>query len=407
MLLILPQSRGIWDGVGGRSELNTERIDTVVIGGGQAGLAAGYYLARQGRDISTGSTRRFAILDAHDRVGDSWRKRWDSLRLFTSASLNSLPGMPFPARWAHFPTKDEMADYLEAYAARFQLPVQLGVKVDELTRDGDRYLIAAGARRLEATHVVVATGAYPTPRVPRFARELDPAITHLHSVAYRNPGQMREGPVLIVGAGNSGAEIALELAPRHRIWLAGRDTGYLPGNFGSLGYQVGGIVFLTVAKLLTVDTSPGRWLARNARGFFTRGLPLVRVQPKDLLEAGVQRVPRVAGVSGGQPVLDDGRVLDVANVVWSTGFVRDYRWIKLPVFDADGNPVHHRGVVQAEPGLYFVGLPFQSSLLSGIVPGAGADAKHIVKQILLRARAAGPVYQGRMVGKQDQDYRGV
>ncbi len=386
--------------------MNTERIDTVVIGGGQAGLAAGYYLTRQGRDISTGSMHRFVILDAHDRVGDSWRKRWDSLRLFTPASFNRLPGMPFPARREHFPTKDEMADYLEAYAARFQLPVQLGVRVDALARDGDRYLIAAGARRLEANHVVVATGTYATPRLPPFAGQLDPAITQLHSVAYRNPGQLRDGAVLIVGAGNSGAEIALDLAPRHRIWLAGRDTGYLPGNFGSLGYQVGGIVFQTVMKLLTVDTWLGRWMARKARGL-TGGHPVVRVKPKDLIEAGVQRVPRVAGVSAGQPVLEDGRVLDVANVVWATGFVRDFRWIRLPVFDANGDPVHHRGVVQAEPGLYFTGLPFQSSLLSGLVAGAGADAKYIVKQILLRARAAGPVYEGRMVGKQDQDYRGV
>jgi len=218
---------------------------------------------------------------------------------------------------------------------------------------------------------------------------------------------MRDGAVLIVGAGNSGAEIALDLAPRHRIWLAGRDTGYVPGNFGGFGYQVGGIVFQTVMKLLTVDTLPGRWLARNARGFFTRGLPLVRVRPKDLLKAGVQRVPRVAGVSGGQPVLDDGRVLDVANVVWSTGFVRDYRWIRLPVFDANGDPVHHRGVVQTEPGLYFTGLPFQSSLLSGVVPGAGADAKHIVQQIATRARAADPAYDRRLTGKRHQDYRSL
>ncbi|MGH2348508.1 MAG: flavin-containing monooxygenase, partial [bacterium] len=237
----------------------------------------------------------------------------------------------------------------------------------------------------------------------------------LHSVAYRNPGQLRDGAVLIAGAGNSGAEIALNLAPRHRIWLAGRDTGHIPGNFGSLGYQVGGIVFQTVMKRLTVDTRPGRWLARNAKGFFTRGLPLVRVRPKDLLEAGVQRVPRVAGVSSGRPVLKDGRVLDVGNVVWCTGFVRDYRWIRLPVFDADGDPVHHRGVVQTEPGLYFIGLPFQSSLLSGIVPGAGADANHIVQQtcaersrsIATRARATDPAYDGRLTDKPHQDYQSL
>ncbi len=366
--------------------MNTERIDTVVIGGGQAGLAAGYYLARQGRD--------FVILDAHDRAGDSWRKRWDSLRLFTPSSFNRLPGMPFPAQGKLAPTKDALADYLEAYAARFELPVQLGVRVDELARDGDRYLIAAGARRLKANHVVVATGAYATPRMPAFASQLDPAIPQLHSVAYRNAGQLRDGTVLVVGAGNSGVEIALDLAPRYRVWLAGRDTGFIPGASDGFGYQLGVIVFHALMKQLTVDTPPGRWLARKARGF-TGGHPVVGVRPEDLLQVGVQRVPRVAGVGNGRPVLEDGRVLDVANVVWSTGFVRDYRWITLPVFDANGEPVHHRGVVQAEPGLYFAGLPFQSSLLSGLVAGAGPDARHIVKQIAVRARAARPIYEGR------------
>ncbi len=374
--------------------MNTERIDTIVIGGGQAGLAAGYYLARQERD--------FVILDAHSRIGDSWRKRWDSLRLFTPASFNRLPRMAFPARWGHFPTKDEMADYLEAYAARFELPVQLEVRVDELTRDGKRYLVRAGTRRLEANQVVVATGAYATPRVPTFAGQLGSAITQFHSVAYRNPSQVRAGPVLVVGAGNSGAEIARELAATHRTWLSGRDTGSLSGNLSSPGYRAGSILFQTMMRLFTVDTWPGRWIVRNAREF-TGGHPLVRVRPKDLLEAGVQRVPRVAGVSHGQPLLEDGRVLEVASVVWSTGFVRDFRWIRLPVFAANGDHasdrtlLHHRGVVQIEPGLYFVGLPFQSSVLSGLVAGASDDAKHVVGQIARRARMAGPVYERRFI----------
>ncbi len=370
--------------------MKTERIDTVVIGGGQAGLAAGYYLARQRGD--------FVILDAYDRTGDSWRKRWDSLRLFTPASFNHLPGMPFPKPTGPFPTKDEMADYLEAYAARFQLPVVLGARVDELARDGDRYRIATGARCLKANHVVVATGAYPTPRVPAFASQLDPAITQIHSVAYRHPGQLRDGTVLVVGAGNSGVEIALDLAPRHNVWLAGRDTGFIPANFGRLSYEFAVIVFKALMQQLTVDTPPGRWLVRRAKEF-TGGHPVVGVTPQDLLQAGVQRVPRVVGVSRGRPVLEDGRVLDVANVIWSTGFVRNYRWIKLPVFDAAGDPIHHRGVVQTEPGLYFVGLPFQSSLLSGLVAGAGADAQYIVKQILLRARAIDPAHGGK-IGRQ-------
>ena len=357
--------------------MRTERIETVVIGGGQAGLAAGYYLSQQKRD--------FVILDSHERTGDSWRKRWDSLRLFTPASLNGLPGMPFPARREHFPAKDEMADYLESYAARFELPIQLGVRVDELTRDGDRYLITSGARRWKADHVVVATGAYVTSSVPAFAGELDPAISQLHSVAYRHPDQLHDGAVLIVGAGNSGAEIALDLAPTHRVWLAGRDTGHLPGTFGSFGYQVGGILFLAIAKRLTIETLLGRKLVTNARAF-PRGHPVVRVRPQDLAEAGVQRVPRVIGIKGGQPVLEDGRVLAIPNIVCATGFRSDFRWIRLPVFDAQGNLIHHRGVVQTEPGLYFIGLPFQSSLISSQVAGVGVDAKYITKQIMSRAK---------------------
>jgi putative flavoprotein involved in K+ transport len=257
--------------------------------------------------------------------------------------------------------------------------------VNALARDGERYQVTAGARRWEAGHVVVATGPYATPWVPPFAGALDPAITQLHTAAYRKPGQLSDGAVLIVGAANSGAEVALDLAPGRQTWLAGRDTGHLPGTFGSRGYQVGGLIFGAVAKRLTADTLHGRWLVGKARAF-TRGQPLVRVRPADLSAAGVQRVPRVVGVSGGQPLLEDGRVLEVANVVWATGFRRDFGWIRLPVFDDQGEAIHHRGVVQSEPGLYFVGLPFQSSLISSQVTGVGTDAQYIVQQIAARTR---------------------
>ncbi|MPZ15312.1 MAG: SidA/IucD/PvdA family monooxygenase [Chloroflexi bacterium] len=359
--------------------LNTEHVDTVVIGAGQAGLAVGYYLTRHRRD--------FVILEAGQRVGLNWRSRWDSLRLFTPARFNSLPGMPFPAPWNDLPTKDEMAGYLEAYAACFRLPVQLGVRVDELIREGDRYVISAGTSHLRASNVVVATGAYTTPRLPPFADQLDPAVTQVHSVSYRNSRQLRDGAVLVVGAGNSGAEIALDLASSRPTWLAGRDTGFIPVRFGGVAYTIGSLAFRTISQLLTVDTWPGQRVAARARAW-RGGHPLVRVRPEDLVGAGVERVPRVTGVSGGTPMLEDGRVVDVENVVWCTGFVRDYRWIKLPVFDASGGLLHHRGVVYTEPGLSFTGLPFQSSLLSGLVAGAGADAKYIVEQIAARASAS-------------------
>ncbi|HEX3211424.1 MAG TPA: NAD(P)/FAD-dependent oxidoreductase, partial [Actinomycetota bacterium] len=204
--------------------MGPERFETVVVGGGQAGLATGYHLARLGRP--------FVILDAGQRVGDPWRGRWDSLRLFTPARYSGLPGMGFPAPAWHYPAKDEVADYLEAYAARFELPVRGGVRVDGLTRLGDRFLVSAGARRFEADNVVVASGAYHHPRVPAFAAELGPGLLQLHSSSYRRPAQLRDGGVLVVGAANSGAEIALELSAGHATWLSGPHPGNEPARAG-------------------------------------------------------------------------------------------------------------------------------------------------------------------------------
>jgi putative flavoprotein involved in K+ transport len=285
--------------------------------------------------------------------------------------------MPFPARGNYFPTKDEMADYLESYATRFNLPVQLGARVEELARtDDDSYRITAGTRVLKANHVVVATGATNSPNVPTFADHLNPAIAQLHSSEYREPAQLRNGPVLIVGAGNSGAEIALDLASQHRVWLAGRDVGHIPVLHGFVYHLM---------KRVSVDTWLGRMLA--AKGS-SGGDPLGRVHPSDLMKVGVQRLARVTGVSRGKPMLEDGRVLDVENVVWCTGFIRDYGWIKLPGFDANRTPPDHCGVVSGEPGLYFVGLPFQCSLASHLVGGVGTDARHVVEEIARRVRKA-------------------
>jgi putative flavoprotein involved in K+ transport len=352
-----------------------EHFDTVVIGGGQAGLAVGYHLARQGR--------RFVILDAYGRIGDAWRRRWDSLRLFTPARYDGLPGWPFPAPAWSYPTKDQVADYLEAYAARFQLPVRTGVRVDRLSREGDRYVVAAGERRFQADHVVVASGAYQRPRIPAFAAELDPGIVQLHSSQYRDPSQLREGGVLVVGAANSGVEIALEVSGEHRTWLSGRHPGQEPFGTGSRKDRlVLPLVWFMASHVLTVRTPIGRMVRRKFHG---RGIPLARVNRERLdRAAGIQRVPRTTGVRGGLPVLDDGRVLEVANVVWCSGFVADHGWIDLPVFDQDGGPVHDRGIVGSEPGLYFVGLLFLYALSSPLVGGVGRDAEHIAEQIASR-----------------------
>lgn len=354
-----------------------ERFDVVVIGGGQAGLATGYHLERH--------NFRFVILDASEHVGDSWRMRWDSLRVFSPARYDGLPGMPFPAPPHSFPTKDAVADYLATYAERMKLPVRSGVRVERLTRTDDGYVAVAGARTFEAFQVVIATGAYQIPRVPDFAADLDPKIRQLHSSEYRNPAQLREGSVLIVGASNSGAEIAKDIAHAHQIWLSGRDTGKIPVQIDSRAARVFDRVFWFAANHILTLNSP---LGRKARPYMRdHGAPLERVKPADLSTAGVKRVyARTVGARDGLPLLDDGRALTVANVIWCTGFRQNYDWIEFPVIGEDGWPVQKRGVVSAIPGLYFVGLPFMHSFASPLMGGVGRDAAYVADKVASCAR---------------------
>jgi putative flavoprotein involved in K+ transport len=358
------------------------------VGAGQAGLAMAYYLA-QGRGD-------FVALDAGQRVGESWRNRWDSLRLFTPAKFSALPGMPFPAPDFYFPTKDEMAANLVAYAARYQLPIRFQMPVETLTRSGDLYRLRAGAQSLLARQVVVATGAYHRPYIPPFAQALDPAVVQLHSQAYRNPAQIPAGNVLVVGAGNSGAEIAIELAHAGRnVWLSGRDVGHIPAN--TLGRLFGGRPYWwLISRVLSVATPVGRRVRQKT---LAQGAPLIHVNKQAIERAGVKRVPRTTGASNGQPQLDDGQLPEIAAVVWATGFRPDFHWIDLPICDAQGYPLHTRGVVPTAPGLYFLGLPFQSALTSGLIGGVGADARYIADHIANRIasnmgsqRAAGAPY---------------
>lgn len=355
-----------------------ESFPVVVIGGGQAGLSVGYHLAR--RKIP------FVILDAGERVGDSWRRRWDSLRLFTPAQFDGLDGMPFPAPAGSFPTKDLMADYLASYTRRFRLPVRNRMKVDSLSREGGRYRIAAGGARFEADHVVVAMANFQAPCVPAFGRDLDPRIVQLHAGDYRNPSQLGDGPTLVVGAGNSGAEISLELARTHKIWLSGRDVGEVPfriDGFWGRHVQSRAVLRLGFHHLLTADTPMGR-KQRAAH----RPAPLIRAKTADLVAAGVERTPRTIGVRNGRPQLEDGRELEAANVVWCTGFRPDFSWIRLPVFAEPGAPSHRRGVVGTEPGLYFVGLHFLYAMSSTMVHGVGRDARYVADIVAARVADA-------------------
>jgi putative flavoprotein involved in K+ transport len=358
----------------------SQRVQVVVIGAGQAGLSVGYCLARRGLS--------FVILEAHGRIGDSWRKRWDSLRLFSPAKYDGLMGLPFPAPAFSFPTKDQMADYLEAYARHFDLPVRTNVKVRRVWRDGARYIVEADGLRVEADHVVVAMATFQAPRLPEYARELDSGIVQLHSSAYRNPGQLQAGDTLVVGAGNSGADIALDVGRTHRTWLSGRHPGNVPFRIeGGVARVVLPFLFRVVFhRLLTVDTPLGR---RARPSLTSKGGALIRVKPADLAASGVERTPRVSGIRDGKPLLADGRVLDVRNVIWCTGFHSGMSWIDLPKlgYGADGEPVHQRGIVPEEPGFYFVGLHFLYSFSSTMIHGVGRDAERIADTIQARAAA--------------------
>jgi putative flavoprotein involved in K+ transport len=351
----------------------SERHEVIVIGAGQIGLAAGYHLAQ--RRIE------HIILEGADRVGDSWRARYDSLRLYSPARYDSLPGMPFPGDRNAFPTGHQMADYLEAYATRWELPVRTSARVHRLAAaDGGGYEVLGDSVRYQASSVIVATGVFQRPRVPEFASELDPAIVQLHSAHYRNPGQLPEGPALVVGVSHSGADIAVELAASRRTYLSGRSHGQLPVAIDSrVGVLLWPLARFAFSKLITLQTPIGRRAAPHVRA---GGGPLLRYRRKDLLDAGVEwSEARTTGTTDGKPTLDDGTVLDVASVVWCTGYRPDYSWIDLPVLDDAGWPRQQRGVVHSAPGLYMLGMPFLNGFASMLVLGAGADTGYIVDHL--------------------------
>jgi putative flavoprotein involved in K+ transport len=352
---------------------STEHTDVLIVGAGQSGLALGYHLQRRGRQT--------LLVDRNNRIGDSWRNRWDSLKLYSPANRDGLPGLPFPAGRTSYPTKDEMADYLETYATHFELPVRLGTTVETLTQENRRFVASTGDSRIEAETVVVASGVFEKPNIPAFADELDPAITQLHSSVYRNPGQLQDGPVLVVGGSHSGSDIAYEAASKHEVVLSGRDTGQLPASVESRrGRMLFRGLFFAGTHVLTVDTPVGRKMRPHIR---RGGAPLLRYRRSDLRRVGVERVlERTVGVQDGLPVLDGGRVLDVTNVVWCTGFRPDFGWLRLALeIGEDGYPVQYRGA-STTPGLYFVGLPFLHSFASMLIGGAGRDTERVAEQIV-------------------------
>ena len=361
-------------------ELQTERHEVVVIGAGQCGLAAAHDLAKRGID--------FVVLEANERIGDNWRSRYDSLKLYSPAKYDSLPGLPMELPRSAFPTGNQMADYLESYAAQFGLPVLTGVRVASL-RANDRpeggFVIAATDREFEASQVVIAAGFFRVPHIPAFAADLDSAIVQLHSGDYRTPSQLATGPVLVVGLSHSGADLAMEAAAAgHPTIVSGKSHGQLPWSVDSRTGRVAWPAMKFVAlNLLTLSTPIGRKMAPEVR---KGGAPLMRHRRSDLVKAGVELTDaRTTGAQDGKPVLANGRVLDVANVIWCTRFRPDYSWIELPIIDDGGWPMQDRGVVTSMPGLYFLGLIFQSGFTSMLVLGAARDAAYVVDRIATRA----------------------
>jgi putative flavoprotein involved in K+ transport len=337
--------------------------DTLVIGAGQAGLACAYYLKQINED--------FLVLDSGSRVGESWRNRWDSLKLFSPARYNTLPGDSLYT--TEVTTKDYMADYLERYARKNSIPVSVDVQVCRVTKNDGGFLVSTSKGELRCSRVIVATGNNPLPEIPEFASRLNPDIFQLHSHSYRNPGVFPEGTILVVGAGVSGIEIASELARNgNMVYLSGEPSFVIPKFLFSLGT---GVYWQFISRVLTTRT----FIGRKAKDGIVAGGAVLPQHVK--LMNSLNRVPRVEDVADGLPLLKDGRRLPVSSVVWCTGYRPDFSWIDAPVtLDMRGWPITTRGISECE-GLYFAGMPFQFGLTSGLVGGVGRDAHFVVNHI--------------------------
>jgi len=340
-----------------------ERYDVVVIGAGQAGLAGGYFLARQ--------SRRFVILEAADAIAPAWRERWDSLRLFTPRRYDGLPGLAFPGDPDGYPTGDEVVAYLEQYAAHFELPIELGSRVRSLTKGDGTFVLDLGDRLVEAEQMVVATGPFQVPRVPAFADSLAPEVFQTHSTGYRKPADVPEGTVLVVGGGNTGYQIAKELSASDEVKLAiGSRQTPLPQRL------LGRDLFWWLTRLGLLEKTVDSRVGRRARHRDT----LIGSSPRELRRHGVELKPRVVGISGRTVSFADGSRLDVDAVIWATGYRPDYSWIELPVTDETGAARHRRGVTDV-PGLYFLGLSWQHTRGSALLGWVADDAAFVAEQI--------------------------
>lgn len=357
-----------------RSASGTKRVETLIVGGGQAGLATAHCLAEAGRE--------FLLVEESERIGSQWRERYDSLRLFTPAIANGLPGAQYPGPKFAFPSARELGDFLEAYSGPLASRILTGVRVTSVdVLDGAGFRVTTSAGEYMAGNVVIAVGSDATPKVPEVASRLDPGIRQMHSSRYRNPAQLLPGPVLVVGAGTSGADLALETVQAgHETWLSGHHPGEIPGN-----ERIRGPLFWFISTYVLTLKNP---LGRKARTKIRSGsASLVRTKRADLDAAGVHRVQaRTVGVVDGRPQLDDGTVLDVTNVLWCTGYRGDYSFVPAATVGPDGFPAQVDGAADGIPGLFFVGLVFQRTFSSHLVGGVGRDAQIVAEAITARSR---------------------